>query len=81
VAGYGEADSNMPSAYRFPLPGGKNFLLRALKELSEGSKRPFPIFLYWWMRIVIPLALLFVGLNRVLESIFNIKLFHSFFSS
>jgi SNF family Na+-dependent transporter len=47
----------------------------ALKELSGGSKRPFPLFLYWWMRIVIPLAVLFVGLNWLLESVFNIKIF------
>ncbi len=48
---------------------------KALKELSEGSKRPFLIFLYWWMRIVIPLAVLFVGLNWLFESVFNIKIF------
>ncbi len=47
----------------------------ALKELGEGLKKPFPIFLYWWMRIVIPLVVLFVGLNWVLESVFNIKIF------
>jgi SNF family Na+-dependent transporter len=41
----------------------------ALKELSEGSKKPFPIFLYWWMRIVIPVAILFVGLNWLLEKL------------
>ena len=46
----------------------------ALKELSEGRKKPFPVFLYWWMRIVIPLAILFVGINWVLESVFKIKL-------
>lgn len=39
----------------------------ALKELSKGSKMPFPKFLYWWMRIVIPLAILFVGMNWLLE--------------
>jgi NSS family neurotransmitter:Na+ symporter len=42
---------------------------KALKELSEGSKKPFPVFLYWWMRIVIPVAILFVGLNWLLEKL------------
>jgi NSS family neurotransmitter:Na+ symporter len=42
---------------------------KALKELSQGSKKPFPIFLYWWMRIVIPVAILFVGLNWLLEKL------------
>ena len=46
----------------------------ALKELaSEGAE--FPIFLYWWMRLVIPAAILFVGINWLLESIFDIKIF------
>ena len=43
----------------------------ALKELSEGTGRRFPLFLYWWMRIVIPLAILFVGINWLLEYIFR----------
>ncbi len=47
---------------------------KALKELSEGRKKTFPKFLYWWMRIVIPSAILFVGINWVLESVFNIKI-------
>jgi len=45
-----------------------------LKELSRGSGKPFPKLLYWWMRIVIPLAVLFVGLNWVLEEIFHIHI-------
>lgn len=47
----------------------------ALKEFAQGSKSTFPVFLYWWMRIVIPLAVLFVGLNWLLESVFDIKIF------
>jgi len=47
----------------------------ALKELSEGRSKPFTVFLYWWMRIVIPIAILFVGINWLLESIFKIKIF------
>ncbi|MCK4766384.1 MAG: sodium-dependent transporter [Candidatus Aminicenantes bacterium] len=46
----------------------------ALKELARGSDKPFPLILYWWMRIVIPLAVLFVGLNWLLESVFQVKL-------
>lgn len=48
---------------------------KALKELSQGRKKPFPMFLYWWMRIVIPIAILFVGINWLLESVFKIKIF------
>lgn len=47
----------------------------ALKELSEGKRKPFPKFLYWWMRIVIPIAILFVGINWLLESVLKIKIF------
>lgn len=47
----------------------------ALKELSEGRGKPFPKFLYWWMRVVIPVAILFVGINWLLESVFKIKIF------
>lgn len=47
----------------------------ALKELSAGRGKPFPVFLYWWMRIVIPAAILFVGINWLLESVFKIKIF------
>jgi len=49
--------------------------VKCLKELSEGRRRPFPVFLYWWMRIVVPIAILFVGINWLLESVFKIKLF------
>jgi NSS family neurotransmitter:Na+ symporter len=47
----------------------------ALKEFAEGAKRPLPLFLYWWMRIVIPFAVLFVGLNWLLESVFHVNIF------
>jgi NSS family neurotransmitter:Na+ symporter len=47
----------------------------ALKELSEGRGKSFPRFLYWWIRVVIPTAILFVGINWFLESVFNIKIF------
>jgi len=46
----------------------------ALKELSEGMVKPFPKFLYWWMRIAVPLAILFVGINWILESLFQIRI-------
>lgn len=47
----------------------------ALKELSAGRGKPFPMFLYWWMRIVVPAAILFVGINWLLESVFKVKIF------
>ena len=47
----------------------------ALKELSEGRGESFPLFLYWWMRIVIPAAILLVGINWLLESVFKINIF------
>jgi len=46
----------------------------ALKELAEGTGKPFPAALYWWMRIAVPLAILLVGINWLLESIFKISL-------
>jgi len=42
----------------------------SLKEVAGGSGKPFPIFLYWWIRIAIPLAILFIGVNWLLESVF-----------
>lgn len=38
----------------------------ALRELSEGRRKPFPVFLYWWLRLGIPAAILFVGINWLL---------------
>jgi NSS family neurotransmitter:Na+ symporter len=46
----------------------------ALKELAEGSDRRFPTVLYWWMRIAVPLAILLVGINWLLESVFKVRL-------
>ncbi|MFC2157175.1 sodium-dependent transporter [Acidobacteriota bacterium] len=42
---------------------------KALDELSRGSEKRFPRFLYWWIRIVIPAAILIVGVNWILESL------------
>ena len=47
----------------------------AIRELSEGRKKAFPTILYWWMKIVIPLAILFVGINWLMDSIFKINIF------
>ena len=47
----------------------------SLKELSAGRTKHFPLFLYWWIRIVVPSAILFVGINWLLEYVFNIKIF------
>jgi NSS family neurotransmitter:Na+ symporter len=47
----------------------------SLKELSAGRRKPFPLFLYWWIRIAVPSAILFVGINWLLEYVFNIKIF------
>jgi NSS family neurotransmitter:Na+ symporter len=46
-----------------------------LKGLTEGIRKPFPFVIYWWMRIVIPAAIIFVGINWLLESLFDLKLF------
>ncbi len=45
-----------------------------LKELNIG-KSFFETFLYWWLRIIIPVAILFVGINWLLESVFGFKIF------
>jgi len=47
---------------------------KTLKEISEGMAKPFPRFLYWWMRIAIPMAILFVGINWISESLFHIRI-------
>jgi hypothetical protein len=46
-----------------------------LKELARGSDKKFPVFLYWWMGIAVPLAVLFVGTNWFLDSVLNVQLF------
>ncbi len=45
-----------------------------LKELNVGRSF-FQTFLYWWLRIIVPASILFVGVNWVLESVFDIKIF------
>lgn len=39
----------------------------ALKELSKSNRFPGLLLLYWWMRLVVPAAILFVGINWLLE--------------
>ena len=41
----------------------------ALRELAEGTSRPFHRALYWWIRLVIPFCVIFVGVNWLLESL------------
>jgi len=45
-----------------------------LRELHIG-KSFFQTFLYWWLRIIVPAAILFVGINWVLEAVFDFKIF------
>lgn len=45
-----------------------------LKEVTKGREKPFSLFLYWWMRIVIPIAIVFVGGLWILESFFDKKI-------
>jgi len=45
-----------------------------LKQAAKGSGKSFPLILYWWMRIVIPLAILSVGIIWMLESFFDKKI-------
>jgi NSS family neurotransmitter:Na+ symporter len=43
----------------------------ALRELANDSPRLFHHFLYWWMRVVIPAAVTFVGVNWLLDAGFG----------
>jgi len=43
----------------------------ALKEFALGGGKPFPIFLYWWMRLVIPAAIIFAAIWWMLENVFQ----------
>jgi len=45
-----------------------------LRELSMKNSF-FRTFLYWWLKIIVPAAILFVGINWVLESVFDFKIF------
>ncbi len=44
----------------------------ALKEIALGCSKPFPVFLYWWMRLVIPTVILLVGVLWLLENVFEV---------
>jgi len=46
-----------------------------LKELSIGQKKTAPKFLYLWMKFAVPAAILFVGINWLLESVFHTNIF------
>ncbi|MGH2628869.1 MAG: sodium-dependent transporter, partial [Anaerolineales bacterium] len=43
----------------------------ALEELSKGSDRPVPLWLFYWIRFVIPAAILIVGAWWLLTSVFG----------
>lgn len=45
---------------------------RALRELATGARAPLPLFLYSWIRIVIPGALIAVGLWWLLTTAFGV---------
>jgi NSS family neurotransmitter:Na+ symporter len=45
-----------------------------LKNISAGSNKPFLAFLYWWMRIVVPMTILFIGINWLMESAFHLNI-------
>ena len=45
-----------------------------LRELSMKNSF-FRTFLYWWLRVIVPAAILFVGVNWILESVFDFKIF------
>ena len=47
----------------------------ALKELSSGAGKRFPQLLYWWMRLVVPATIAFVGMNWFLDSVLGYRLF------
>ena len=49
--------------------------IELLNELSQGQKKPVPKFLYFWMKFVVPAAILFVGVNWLLESVFHTNIF------
>jgi hypothetical protein len=44
-------------------------------QFISRNQPPFPHFPFWWMSIVIPLAVLFAGFNWLLEEVFHIKTF------
>jgi NSS family neurotransmitter:Na+ symporter len=44
----------------------------ALRELARGSDRPFPLWLYWWLRIVVPGGILAVGVWWFLSEVLGV---------
>ncbi len=53
------------------------WFIKRYEFLSELSVRKASLerILYWWMRIVLPFAILFVGVNWFLESVFDLNIF------
>lgn len=45
-----------------------------LREIAPRTSL-FRTFLYWWLRVAVPAAILFVGINWALESLFDFKIF------
>jgi len=45
-----------------------------IHDLGHGTSRNFTRLLYWWIRLIVPAAILFVGINWLLDSVFGIKL-------
>lgn len=41
----------------------------AIEELATATERPFHHVLYWWMRVVIPACVLFVGVKWLLDAV------------
>ena len=46
-----------------------------LKDIAEGTGKAFPLWLYWWMRIAVPICVGFVGVNWLLQEVFKINIF------
>jgi NSS family neurotransmitter:Na+ symporter len=44
----------------------------ALRELSRGSDRPFPLWLSWWLRLVVPGGIMAVGVWWFLTSVLGV---------
>lgn len=46
-----------------------------IRDLIFEKSKNAAMILYWWMRIVVPAAVLLVGINWILESVFRVNLF------
>jgi NSS family neurotransmitter:Na+ symporter len=46
----------------------------ALGQLGAGHQRPFPIWLFWWIRIGVPIAILGVGVAWALDAVLGVPL-------